>query len=358
MNTKLATFTFILISIVLLGSLLVAAKSLLIPIIIAVFIWHLLNTMVVNLKRLPIIGPYLPTKLALIASFFILFYLGYFLAGIITTNVNDVINAAPRYQSRFIDLLSGIDSHFHIKLLATINEWAASFNLRDILLGVYGIFTTITSNALLIVLYVIFLFIEQQVMRPKLKALFNKPSHIKLADTILGQIVKDTQTYVGIKTLLSFFTSLTSWLVMKSVGLDFAEFWAILIFFLNFIPNIGSILATLLPSVLALIQFQDSWWPFTWLTSGIVLIQFFSGNIIEPRLMGNRLNLSPLVILITLAIWGHLWGIIGMFLSVPVTVIMMIIFSHFEQTQTLAILLSLNGEVTKADGTKPMTKSS
>lgn len=160
---------------------------------------------------------------------------------------------------------------------------------------------------------------------------------------IINQIVEDTQTYIGIKGAMSLITALASWVIMKSVGLDFAEFWALLIFFLNFIPNIGSIIATAFPAMLALVQFQTSWLPFTVICFGIIAVQFVVGNLIEPRFLGKQLNLSPFVILICLGVWGQLWGILGMFLSVPITVILMIVFSHFEKTKGIAILLSQNG---------------
>jgi len=134
---------------------------------------------------------------------------------------------------------------------------------------------------------------------------------------------------------------------MKWVQLDFAEFWALLIFFLNYIPNIGAMVATAFPVALALIQF-DSWEPFIEITSGIVAIQFIVGNFLEPRLLGKSLNLSTLVILFALALWGSLWGIIGMFLSVPITVMMMIIFAHFDVTRPIAILLSQDGYIFKS----------
>lgn len=128
------------------------------------------------------------------------------------------------------------------------------------------------------------------------------------------------------------------------VGLDFATFWGMLIFFFNYIPTIGSILATAFPSVLALIQF-DSPLPIIAVIGGITATQMMIGGFLEPRLLGSSLNLGPLVILLSLGLWGSLWGIPGMFLCVPITVIAVIILSHFPQTRTIAILLSGDGNV-------------
>jgi len=116
------------------------------------------------------------------------------------------------------------------------------------------------------------------------------------------------------------------------------------IFVMNYIPVVGSILGTVFPSLLALIQF-DSFYPFIIVTGLICLMQFLTGNILEPRVMGNRLNLSPLVILLSLTLWGAIWGIVGMFLCVPIMVIVMIVFSHFSKTRAIAVMLSKNGKI-------------
>jgi len=135
-----------------------------------------------------------------------------------------------------------------------------------------------------------------------------------------------------------------SYIFMKVVGVDFAEFWAVLIFLLNFIPTIGSIVATIFPSLITLVQFE-SYTPFFVVLGGVTAIQVCVGNILEPRLMGNSLNLSPLVILLNLSLWGLIWGIPGMFLCVPFLVISAIVFSHVPQTRSIAILLSRDGQI-------------
>lgn len=343
MESRLARVTYFLISLLIVGHLLIVARSLLIPLIFAIFIWYLLNTVVSDLLRIPKIGCLIPRWLALLIAVFALFYLGFWLAGIITGNVNEVIELAPRYQERFLTTMKEVDSHFSVDLSEHLDKWASKISLKGIFVAFYGVFTSFTSNMFLIVLYVIFLFLEQQVMRPKLKALFRKKEHLKVADSILSQIEQDTQTYVGIKTLMSLVTAVICWLIMKGVGLDFSEFWAILIFFLNFIPNIGPIISTIFPAILAVIQFPPQWWPVAVVVVGVSTVQCMVGNFAEPKLMGSHLNLSPFVILVTLAVWGQLWGVVGMFLSVPMTVILMIIFSHFERTKPFAVLLSENG---------------
>jgi predicted PurR-regulated permease PerM len=118
----------------------------------------------------------------------------------------------------------------------------------------------------------------------------------------------------------------------------------VLIFLLNFIPSIGSIIATIFPTILALVD-GNSLWPFIIVGGGITALQFAIGNIIEPRLMGNTLNLSPLIILLSLALWGSIWGVAGAVLCVPITVICTIVCSYFPTTRPIAVLLSKNGQL-------------
>ena len=139
-------------------------------------------------------------------------------------------------------------------------------------------------------------------------------------------------------------TGAISYAVLVIVGVDYAAFWAVVIFLLNYIPTIGSLLGVAFPALLALVQFDT---PIPALVVGGVLggVQFTIGNIIEPRLMGRSLNLAPLVVILSLVIWGHIWGVVGMFLCVPVTGMMMIVMSYFPATRPFAILLSSDGRI-------------
>lgn len=344
---RIVTFAAGLVIIWIVGYLLIVGRGLLIPLIIAIFIWHLLNTINNGVQRIPRVGLSLPNWVSMILSLCLVGIFCKVLIDIIGNNVTDVIAAAPKYQENLSNIFNKMDAKFHIKGFTDFNSTVRSLNLQNMVVNIYGVFSIITSSAVLISLYVVFLFIEQHYFEQKLDAFFSQAEHRRIVKNIIGHITKDTQTYLGIKTLLSLGTSIASWIIMRWVNLDFAEFWALLIFFLTYIPNIGAIIATAFPIALALIQF-DSWWPFIAITSGVVAIQFIVGNLLEPRLLGKSLNLSPLVILIALALWGYIWGILGMFLSVPITVMMMIIFAHFDATRPIAVLLSQDGYIYKS----------
>ena len=125
---------------------------------------------------------------------------------------------------------------------------------------------------------------------------------------------------------------------------DFAGVWGLIIFLLNFIPTVGSLVATIFPALIAFAQ-SDGYTLFLFVLSGIGAIQVCIGNILEPRLTGSSFNLSPIVILLNLALWGYIWDIPSMFLCVPFLIIITIVFSHFPQTRPIAVMLSSDGKL-------------
>ncbi len=144
--------------------------------------------------------------------------------------------------------------------------------------------------------------------------------------------------------MVSALTGIISYIILLWVGVDYVPFWALLIFMLNYIPTIGSMVAVLLPTTLALVQF-DTFGPFVTLLVSLGTVQVLIGNVLEPRLMGSSLNLSPLVVILALSLWGQMWGVTGMFLSVPITVISMIVLANFPQTRAIAVAMSENGRL-------------
>jgi AI-2 transport protein TqsA len=328
------------------ATVLVVGKNLIIPFIVALLVWLFINTVANGIKRIPVLGEALPLGICILFSLIVWGLLGWGIVSIVSDNVTSVINALPRYQDKLLQLINKFEVFIHLDKLSLDHNWMQQLNLQSILLDISSVFTTLASNAVIIVLYVLFLFIEQKIFPGKIDAFFRNEHHRHVTMNILHYIVKDTQVYIGIKTVTSLLTASLSWVIMWKMGLDFSEFWALLIFFLNFIPSIGAIMATAFPAILALIQFPE-WPPFLVIALGLSSVQFMVGNFLEPRLMGYSLNLSPLVIWIALGVWGSLWGVIGMFLSVPITVTMMIILSHFEKTRGIAILLSRDGHLKK-----------
>jgi len=319
-------------------------QKLIIPLILAVFIWYLINVLSFAIMKLKIGGRSLPASFRYIASALVIVAILSVFFTFITRNVSEVVRVAPEYQERIGPMIGKVYDWLPFEEPPPLQEFVNQLNFSTLIRKVAGALGGLAGNAGLIAIYVMFLFLEQRSFGPKIKGMAHGNIKENEVFKIITQIDQDTRKYIGIKTLTSLTTGVLSYTIMASVGLDFAAFWAMLIFFFNFIPTVGSILATAFPSILALIQFEEP--SKIGLTiGGIVAAQVLVGNFLEPRLMGSSLNLSPLVILLSLSLWGSLWGVPGMFLCVPITVTAMIICSHFPQTRAIAVLLSGDGKI-------------
>lgn len=328
--------------------ILIVAKHLLIPLVVAIFIWYLINAVATFFGHFSIgklsLGKPFCFALAILA---ILGFLG-ILVNLLSRSAAEVVTGAPAYQKNLEFLVARVFEFLDMERPATLKQLLSSLDLTAFLSQFTKAVTGFFGKIGIILVYVVLLFIEQAVFDKKLAALIKDAQRKAKVLSVFQQIRTDTLTYIGIKTFTSLLTGLLSYGVMSLVGLDFAEFWAILIFLFNYIPAIGSILATIFPSILALVQF-DSLGPFVVIAGGVTLLQFLIGNLLDPRLMGKSLNLSSLVIVLSLGLWGSIWGIAGMFLCVPITVIVMIIFSHFPQTRPIVVVLSSDGQI-RPDG--------
>ncbi len=198
-----------------------------------------------------------------------------------------------------------------------------------------GSLAAVMSNALLIIFTVLMMLLEAEGFPRKVLLMKGGTGE----DTVkrLSQIMQSMNRYVGAKAFVSLVTAALVWIGLKSVGLDFAILWAFLAFVLNFIPNIGSIMAAVPAVLLALIQFN----PATALVVAAIYlaVNLGMGNVVEPMLMGRQVGLSTLFVFLSLLFWGWVFGPVGMLLSVPLTMVVKFSAEGHPQTQWLAILL-------------------
>ena len=337
-------FSLAIITLTIVG--LVYGKTLLVPFALAVMVWFLLNALAKFIERITFKKWIFPNWLSLSIALLTMLGLLAIVIEMISRNIGEVINTAPIYQKNIEALFKTFLQTFGLSNLPSMMELAKQVDVTSALSKLAGSLTVIAGNTGIILIYVIFLLLEQRSLESKLNSLFKEPDRRKKVYEILTEIQRDIEAYIAIKTLLSVVTGLMSYIILIFLGVDYSEFWAFLIFLLNYIPTVGSLIATIFPALLALIQFE-SFTYFLVVFISIAVIQFLIGNIIEPRLMGRSLNLSALVVLFSLALWGSIWGVVGMFLCVPITVILMIIFSNFEKTRPIAVLLSSNGKIDK-----------
>ena len=346
------------------------------PLIIAVVLWYLINLMASGLQRVPLAVGGMPRPIALTLSFATVLFGLWAIYAIVTSNAAAAMamfmpQAGPdgiaASQPNLAALLPDDVLNFARGIVDALPSWmgismpsndeiAASINavFTDLQRSIGALWSptrqaitqlTATASTLAIVLlYMIFIFMEQGTFEKKVRALTTTEANYANWGLAVGEVAKKLNAYVVIKALMSLLTAVISLAVYWAFGVQFALFWALLVFVLNFIPVIGSIIAWFLPMIV--VVFGD-YSLVQVLSIGFLLlgVQQLVGSIIEPRIAGDVLNLSPLVILLSLAFWGALWGVLGLFLAVPLTVVLTSILSRFRGTRWVAILLSRDGQI-------------
>jgi AI-2 transport protein TqsA len=309
-----------------------AAGALILPFLVAVFLAIISFPLLAWLRR-----NRAPTPVAVITTVLVDIAVLAVLILLVTRAVNELAALGPRYQERLavlvlrtIDWLR--DLGFDIsrrESLEFVNPGAVVDLLGTILRGL----ATVLSNVFLVLLTLIFILFEAMNLPRKLRLAFGGQANMERLARIIGQV----QRYLVIKTLTSLGTGLLVALWTWFMGLDFPLLWGLLAFILNYIPNIGSILAAVPAVVLAIIQLGPATGAVV--AFGYLPINVGMSNFLEPPLMGQQLGLSPLMVFVSLVFWGWVWGPVGMLLAVPLTVIVKIMLEHTEDFRWLAVLL-------------------
>lgn len=325
-------------------TLLVVGKTILIPFVYGILLWFLGRYFKSLAYRIPFFEKHLPSWLVNSVIFVFIVFILAIISGIITANVNTLMQSYPSYQANLDTVVEKINNLLEIDLYQDLTERLKTFDFSTVLQPIADELTGIFGNLIMVLLYAMFIFSEEAAFSQKLKKLFVGEENYARASNVLNKISTSVSDYIRLKTLVSLLTGGVGYIFLVIMGVDAPFFWALLMFLLNYIPTIGSLVATLFPAVFSLLQF-GTFTPFLIILIGLGLIEWFIGNVIEPRVMGSSLNISPLVTIIALVVWGQIWGITGMLLSVPITVIMVIILSQFDATKDAAILLSENGDI-------------
>jgi predicted PurR-regulated permease PerM len=262
------------------------------------------------------------------------------------TSFTSFKEAIPRYQEKFTVMYASFAAWLEsseifkayfaksINLSSLVTGERVGSIMEGILSGVLGLF----GNYVLIMIYVVFLLTEIGSVRDRVRLAFSKENSTRIS-LIIENIFTDIKKYLVGKTLINLTHAVLVYIILLLFGADFAIVWGFLTFFMAFIPNIGPFFATILPFAAVLIQF-DSTGSAIVLLILLVVVGFVMGNIVEPKIFGNTLNLSPFLILASLIFWGYLWGIMGMLLSVPILSMIKITLSKFDSTRPVSILMS------------------
>lgn len=264
---------------------------------------------------------------------------------VIADTVGSVVVEAPRYQARINEIFSWVGGLTGQEITySSLNE---RFGITSLMQSALGGFASaiqdVLSDFMLIAIYVVFLFVAQASFPAKMDNLFPDQNRRQRAQRIGSTIRHSIEDYISVQTVVSLIQTVISYIAMVALGLDNALFWALVIFILNYIPIVGGFAAVIMPVLFGLVQF-DSLARVAILGGVLFGAQFIVANTLQPKMMGDSMNMSPLVVILSLTLWGALWGGVGAFLSAPLTVILMIILAQFPTTRWIAVLLSADGD--------------
>ncbi|MDR1211795.1 MAG: AI-2E family transporter, partial [Spirochaetaceae bacterium] len=317
------------------------AASVLLPLTIAILLAFVLEPVV------RFLGKYHIPRIASILLSSALIVIGLYSMGLaLFSSGRTILSSYPRYEDRLTEIYVGIASFFelsydeHLSFLENLwNQLGIRTRVRVITLSLSNEFLIFLKDAFMVVLFVFFLLTEASFFKDKVFLAFENKRSGQIYK-ISHDVVHEVTRYLSIKFLISLVTGAVVAGLLKLAGLEFPLVWGMIQFILNFIPSIGSIAVGVAAGVFALLQF----WPFPQPVITVALIMLGTnmiiGNVMEPKIMGDNLGLSPIAVLVSLVVWGWIWGFAGMILAVPMTVIIRIICENISSLEPVSILLA------------------
>ncbi|OAT32856.1 putative transport protein [Buttiauxella brennerae ATCC 51605] len=315
------------------------AADMIVPFILALFIAIILNPMIRRLE-----GIRVPRVLAITLVISVIIFVVVVLLAYLGTTMNDLTRTLPHYRSSLISPMQTLEPWLQrVGISVSVDELVKYIDPNSAVALVTGLITQL-SNAMtsifLLLLTVVFMLLEVPQLPVKLQQLLSRPAEGMVA---IQRALDSVSQYLVLKTAISLVTGLVVWVMLAMLDVRFAFVWALLAFSLNYIPNIGSVLAAI-PPVAQVLVFSGLYEALL-VVAGYLAINLVFGNIIEPRMMGRGLGLSTLVVFLSLIFWGWLLGPVGMLLSVPLTIAVKIALEQSDGGKRIAVLLS---DVTKS----------
>ena len=314
------------------------ASSIITPILLALFVAVICAQPIRWLEKRKV-----PNGIAVLIVLLGILLLFFGMGEIIARTVSQFRSDLPSYEARFSELSKSIFASLHkLGLNISLDNLESSINTSKIMTysaGFLSALGSIMSNTLLILFIVIFMLLEINSFKLKIQAIMKISG---ATAEYLNQIDQSIKNYLGLMTLISLITGVAIWLALTIIGVKYAILWGLLAFILNFIPNFGSIIASIPAIIFALIQLGVGgtiWTVVTYVTVNMVI-----GNVIQPAVMGKGLGLSSLIVFISLIFWGFIFGTVGMFLSVPLSMVIKIILEQHKSTKWIAIILGTEKE--------------
>ncbi len=322
----------------------IQTKAYLLPLIIAILIWYISRQLRIFLNHYKFIRKNTPLWLQNTMVFVLMFIILAFISQLLSTSLAEFSTRIDHYENNIQKFNAQIIKDYQFNFIEVINTNIGNIKLSSILHPVVNGLTAFLSDGFLILMFIIFIVLEENIFIQKFRLLFPTEDKLETFQILIKKIDRSFSRYISLKTLVGLLTAVLSYLVLLILGVSSPILWAFIIFLLNYIPSVGSLIATAFPTLVAFLE-QGQLIDGVYVLIALGAVQIVVGNIIEPKIMGNSLNISPFVVIVALVIFGAIWGIMGTVLSVPITVMLIIIFSQFESTKPIAILLSETGKI-------------
>ncbi|MCH8122393.1 MAG: AI-2E family transporter [Bacteroidetes bacterium] len=340
-NNNLLAVILGLIAVFVIGVVLLELKTVLLPFAISLLLSIIFKPVVLRLKKGRV-----PMAISLFGVLMIFFLVLFLLGWVVFSSTEALVETLPSYEAKISAFMFNIQASVlalaeRFDIQVTDFRWTDAIefsSITSVLTTGVGSFIKFLSTTFLILLFMLFILAGAGDLAGKVRMAFPEAQANRIGD-VVATIDTKVRQYLVTKTLISLGTGLLTFLFLLALGVDFPLIWGLLAFVLNYIPNVGSVIAVLFPFFLSLLQFDTLVAPMLVL---IILggIQMLMGNVIEPRIMAFSLNLSPLLILVSLIFWGWLWGVLGMMLAVPLTATIKIITENIEPLKPLSVLMS------------------
>lgn len=342
-HTKVIAYFLGFITFVLIVFILKSLREILIPFTIAIFLTYLFHPLI------DIFGKFkIPKWLTLVIILVILFGIYYLIALLLVSNFGTFQQKMQLYAENLSKFIQDILSPFNL----TISQLAQMLDFKiekvnianvmeslfkaGVIQNVFNSFSSMLGSFFISMVFWVMMMLGKNKFEDRLRVAFK--SKKGLVEKNINGINKQLQSYIVIKTIISLITGTIATIILLAYGIDYAIIWGLLTFILNYIPNIGSLIATLFPITISFLEYGFGFTTIS-LAALLILNQNIIGNFVEPHYMGRSMDLSTVIVLFSLIFWGWVWGIVGMFLSVPITASIKIFFSNIEGLKPLAIIM-------------------
>lgn len=276
-------------------------------------------------------------------------------SSLLISSVTSIVTEYPKYENKFLSIYKIIATNFNLNFDEGMGFFGNVWQHLKVREYVQGFVLTLSSglvssgrNIFLLLILCLFILIEYRMTNRKISYAFRDRAKGKIL-RVIRRIIMEVVRYLSIKFAISLATGILVFATCLILRMDFAILWGVLAFVMNFIPTFGSIFSAAITTLFALLQFYPNYPKIFALLSLIIIINFVLGNIVEPRVQGKNLGLSPFVIIVSLTLWGYIWGTVGMLIAVPMTVIIKIVCENIDYLHPIAILLGNDPKQTKSD---------